>query len=281
METKNSVAGPFARALTETPLIETRALDAAMATISQAGNWMAEPELFKCYRAEFDPKYTVEKGIATVPVSGILINRPSLVELFYYGAEDTEKLTGLVYQAAKDPEVRGIVLDIDSPGGYVVGISELGDAVRQASKKKPVVAHSSGLMASAAYWVGSQANEIVVTRSSIIGSIGVYAAYYDYSARLAALGVKVEVFANKEGTYKGAGLQGTSLSNEQRELIQQQVQDDFNEFRRVVRSTRPNVSDDAMQGQTFPGRKAVASGLADHTGTRAFANLRAKKLLWI
>jgi len=279
MKTKHSITGPLARILTETPLIEGRRMDTIIAAVTGQENQAAEPKYLTELRDLFRPELTVDRnGFATLPISGVLMLRPSLVEMYYYGAEDTEVIQGLVEQAAEDKDIRGLLLDIDSPGGYAVGIAELGDTIAAAAKKKPVVAYTNGIMASAAYWIASQATEIVTSHSAIVGSVGVYAAYYDYSARLAALGIKVEVFTNEEGKYKGAGIAGTSLSEEQKERIQDAVQEDFEEFKKAILAKRPGIPDEAMQGQTFSGKKAVGVKLTDHTGSQSFARLRLARL---
>jgi signal peptide peptidase SppA len=238
----------------------------------------AEHPVFAKLRQDLRPQVTTEDGVAIVPISGVLMRRPHPFEMIAFDAEDSAVIEEEVTAAALNPEAKAILLDIDSPGGYSVGIAEIGQAVRLATNKKPVVAFTGGLMASAAYWIGSQATEIVATRSARVGSIGVYAAYYDYSARLAAMGIKLEVFTNKEGTYKAAGLGGSQLTEQQRDLIQAQVQEDFDEFKATVLKARPGIPAEAMQGQTFSGRKANSNNLVDHTGTRRFALLRAKRL---
>jgi ClpP class serine protease len=103
-------------------------------------------------------------------------------------------------------------LDIDSPGGTVAGTPELAAAVSALDQKKPVYAFSSGLMASAAYWIASQARAIYATPSAQVGSIGVVQAVVDRSAAINAAGIKVEVFS--VGKYKAMGAPGTPLTDD-------------------------------------------------------------------
>jgi len=162
---------------------------------------------------------------------------------------------------------KGILLDIDSPGGTVYGTSEAATAIAEAGV--PVVAHvDSGLMASAAYWVGSGADRIYATESSEIGSIGVYIPWADQSARYKAAGIEMDLITNKEGIYKGAGYPGTTLSADQRASWQAAVDRIFTDFSTAVRTHRGEVSDDAMQGQTFGAADAVEKNLIDGVATR-------------
>ena len=79
--------------------------------------------------------------------------------------------------------------------------------------------------------------------------------------------VKVELIKNDEATFKGAGFDGTSLSDEQKENMQEMVQDIFNDFKSGVLGSRPQISDDSMRGQVFLGRKAKQKGLVDMNGS--------------
>lgn len=126
-------------------------------------------------------------------------------------------------------------------------------------------------MASPAYWIGSQATEVIALRSAVVGSIGVFAGMYDYSKLFEEAGIKVEVFKNREATFKASGFPGTSLSEEQRGQIQSSIQATFAEFRDAVVSARPGIREDSMQGQTFIGREGVSRGLVDRVGEREFA----------
>jgi signal peptide peptidase SppA len=160
-----------------------------------------------------------------------------------------------------DPSIKTIILDFDSPGGEAAGAPELAALVRAASEQKTVIAFTDATMGSAAYYFGSQASEIVCTPSAALGSIGCYVAFMDQSVAADLKGLKMEVI--KSGDFKGIGLPGTSLTNEQRNYLQEQVDNNAAMFRSTVQAARPAVADEAMQGQVFVGQKAVAAGMAD------------------
>lgn len=192
-----------------------------------------------------------------------MLRRPDPIARFF-GATDTEEVRNAVDLAAGDRSVGAILLDIDSPGGSINGTPELAAAVRNAAARKPVYAFSAGMMCSAAYWVGSQADVLYAAPSARVGSIGVLLPVVDRSEAFEKAGVKVEVFA--AGKFKGAGVPGTSLTDDQRAWLQQGVEETWAQFKDAVRSRR-QVADGAMEGQHFAASSAfghgLLSGLAD------------------
>jgi len=253
----------------DTPLIAGNTLAVMLSSIREGMAaelpWMKEMK--KTMKSEM-----VRVGeIAMIPVKGVLARNPSLYEMACCDFEDIEQLDDMCKIAESDPEIRGVLLDIDSPGGFVNGTPEMADSVAALAKKKCVIAFTAGMACSAAYWIASQATAVISTRSAIVGSIGVYSALYDLSAYYAEMGVKVEVATNKEATFKAAGLPGTSLSDEQRANWKASVQRDFDEFAAAVTGARPQIQAESMQGQTFNGKQAKAAGLVDGIGDKAFA----------
>ncbi|NDD52887.1 hypothetical protein EBZ39_03235 [bacterium] len=207
-----------------------------------------------------NPLLSVQNGVGIVAIEGTMMRRPDPLAQWLFGATDTEEIAAAVSEAAERDDVRSILLDIDSPGGTVNGVPELADAVREASGQKFVHAWTAGRMASAAYWVASQADAIYAAPSAKVGSIGVIVPFLDRSGEMAKKGLKMEVFAS--GKFKGVGMPGTSLTDEQRELIQGEVQELFEDFRAAVLSRGRNIPVEAMEGQTFSARTAQKYGLA-------------------
>lgn len=209
--------------------------------------------------------YTVERGLVTLPIHGIIERKLSKMDkcLFkWLGIDCTEsgELAQVIAQVQDDPNVTAVLFDIDSPGGTVNGTPELAAAVSRLCKEKHVYAFTAGLCCSAAYWVASKCDVIYAAPSAVVGSIGVVMSIVDSSELHKNLGLKVEVFA--AGKYKAAGLTGTSLTDEQRELLQSQVDATCAEFKAEV--TRRRTIDDAdMQGQCFRGVDAIRRGLVN------------------
>ena len=222
---------------------------------------MAAGKLFTLPQSEAPQSImSVADGVATISITGPLLPTTDEFDRVMLGATSLDEVRSTVESAAADPSVTSIVLNIDSPGGTVRGTPEAADAIYEASKVKPVRAHTSGTMASAAYWLGSQATSVSMTRSASVGSIGVMVPHIDQSKRAEMLGVKVELFTT--GKFKAAGFPGTSLTESQRELIQERINQVFGEFKSAVTRQGRKIPAEAMQGQTFYGPQAESLGLA-------------------
>ena len=256
------------RVFTDVPLIESCAFTAMMLREPEAR--MAEHEYMQKMRGALKPKMTVdEEGLATIPFHGEMAWNPDLMDMLYYGVEDTRNVHEMVGNALADRSVTGILADFDSPGGMTVGGFEVADLIKNSTK--PVVAWSGGWMASLAYLMGSQADKIITTRTAQIGSIGAMISFADISKALEMRGIKVEMFTNKEATLKGAGVPGVPLSEAQRAHIQARTDKTFAMFREQVLSARPGIPAEAMKGQSFYGADAVGMKLADGNGSKAYA----------
>ena len=206
---------------------------------------------------------TTVEGVAILDVGGVVGHRYSQF-LNSSGVTSADVLARLVSEAAADESVEGIVLQINSPGGTVTGTPEAANAVRAAAQEKPVVSYADGLMASAAYWIGVHAEQIIASPSADVGSIGVYLALLDESLAYANEGYTVELF--KRGKYKAMGMPGTTLTDEQRAHLQEGVDEIYDWFTREVSLAR-EVAPEAMEGQTFLAKSAVEVGLVDSVGT--------------
>jgi signal peptide peptidase SppA len=212
------------------------------------------------------------RGVAVVPVYGVLAHRQYAVENVSRPLTSTERLAGTLRQAASDPDVGTIVLDIDSPGGSVFGVQELGDALAdiRANSGKRLVAVANNTAASGAYWIASQADEIVVTPSGMVGSIGVIVPHTDLSAAYEKAGVKRTYVTY--GKYKAEGNETAPLDDDARGNLQAMVDAYGAAFTKAVAKGR-GVPVDVVRGPAFGegrikiAREAVESGMADRIGT--------------
>ena len=202
----------------------------------------------------------VENGVGVVAIEGPILRKPDLFARAFMGATDSDEIGDAIREASERDDIKAVFLDIDSPGGTVAGTPELAAAVASLNERKPVYAFSSGLMASAAYWIASQARAIYATPSAQVGSIGVVQAFLDQSAALESAGLKVEVFS--VGKYKAMGAPGSRLTDDQRELIQSNLEDIAADFHAAVLARGRSIPAEAMEGQTFSGRQAQRYNLA-------------------
>lgn len=207
--------------------------------------------------------------IAVIPVFGVLAHRAHLFRNVSQTGTSTEVLTLAVRAAVKDPDVASIVLDVDSPGGSAFGIQELAGAIAEASRVKPVVAVANSVAGSAAYWIASQAGELVVTPGGFVGSVGVYTVHDDYSERARQMGVKRTYVA--AGKHKVEGNPYEPLGEETRTELQRQVDLIYDQFVRAIASGRgvslKRVREDFGQGRMVLSQEAVDRGMADRVET--------------
>ena len=214
-------------------------------------------------KAEKLPGLEIDDGVAMIPVQGVIGQKLSRIEKSC-GACDVGDVSRELALASSRPDVRGIVLDFDTPGGMVTGTPELAEEIRAASLAgggKPVFAFTDNQVASAGYWLASAADQVYTTRTAEVGSIGVYMPWRDTSQAHANAGVKVDLI--KAGRYKGMGYPGTSLTQDQRELLQDQVNGIYAMFTGHVQAMRGDVSKETMQGQMFMASAAKARNLID------------------
>ena len=209
--------------------------------------------------------YELLNGLATVRIHGTMLRQVSprqkaIAAICGVRLCSMEETTAALLQAAADPAVHTILLDIDSPGGTVNGTPELAQVVRTVAKDKHVYAFTAGQCCSAAYWVASQADVIYAAPSATVGSIGVILPVVDSSALYDRCGLKMEVFS--AGKYKSTGMDGTSLTEEQRDRLTQQVNATWARFKQAV-TRRRSISEADMEGQTFYGSDAREHHLVD------------------
>lgn len=200
-------------------------------------------------------------GVVVLDLIGPIYPRANMMTSS--GAVSVQQFTSEFVKAYNDPEVKGIVMNIDSPGGDARGLGDASQLMYGLSKKrkKPVKAFASGYMASAAYYLGAVAQEIIGSKSSITGSIGT---------------VLGPVKAPKEGEYEIVSSQSPHKrpdpSTEDGRSVMQQLVDDMAQnfiedvamFRNVSVET---VLSDYGQGKTLVGPRAKKQGLIDGIGT--------------
>ena len=204
------------------------------------------------------PQMVIADGVAVIPVAGVLGWQLSSMEKGS-GATDYRDIMDDLATASVDPSVNLIVLDIDSPGGMVMGVTECAAAIQATGKK--TLAYGSGLVCSAAYWLACACDEIWATPSATVGSIGAYVPHHDVTELLAQEGIKVRLFSS--GTYKGAGYPGVPLTEAQATNIQESIVAINADFRAHIMSARGALDTADMEGQTFRAVDAQNRGLVD------------------
>lgn len=217
-------------------------------------------------------------SVAVLNLFGIIAQRMNMMDdVSGPGGTSTERFTAQFRQAAADPNVKAIILNIDSPGGSVYGVPELAGVIRSEAAKgeKPVIAQVNSLAASAAYWIASAANEIVVTPSGEVGSIGVYTVHEDVSKMLVAMGVTPTIV--RAGKYKIEDNPWQPLSDDARTYLQSLVDQYYEMFIKDVATgrsaaTRSKVTPAMVragygQGRVLSAKDAVIEGMANRVAS--------------
>lgn len=210
-------------------------------------------------------------AVAVIPLRGVIAHRMGTMDESS-GGMSAERFTAMLNAAVADPNISSIVIDCDSPGGTVPGVPEAADAVYAARDTKRIVAIANSTMASAAYWICSQASEIVAIPSALnpsVGSIGAYYVHQDLSAALEKEGVKVTLIS--AGKYKTEGSPTEPLTDEYRARLQALADAGYDKFVKAVargRGVTPAaVRNGYGEGRALPASEAKAAGLIDRIGT--------------
>lgn len=211
-------------------------------------------------------------GIAVIPVVGTMVRRGSWLDaasgMQSYAATERE-----LVEALADPDVRGVMLEVDTPGGEAGGVFDFSNAIRRLSAEagKPVWAIADEAALSAGYAIASAADQVWVTRTGEVGSIGVVAVHVDQSAADKQRGLAYTyIYAGK---HKVDGNSHAPLPAGVRADFQKDIDAIYGLFVEQVASARGLVPD-AVRGteaRIFRGADGVAAGLADNVGTIADA----------
>lgn len=226
--------------------------------------------------SDVKPLFQSVGPVAIVEIKGSLVNSDSPY-LSMFGMSGYPAIRRSLVAAANDPEIKQVLLLVDSGGGAVSGAGDTADLIRRIDTKvKPVTAFASGTMASAAYWTGGSAGKVFSSPTAVVGSLGVLTTHMDYSAMLEKDGIKATVL--RAGKYKALGNSVEPLTDEARAQIQEQLDAVYKVFLSHVAESRGvsyAVADSKMgQGRVFVGQAAVEAGLAD--GTATFDDLMSK-----
>jgi capsid assembly protease len=249
--------------------------------------WALEPGRMRAYAAVLARKYAAKDGliaevhaepmaarasagparannIAVIPVYGTIVQRASQLGMCE-GGTGCQDISSMLAQALADDTVSQILLDIDSPGGSVFGVSELADEIRAARAQKPVVAIANSMAASAAYWIGCSAGEFYVTPGGQVGSIGVWTAHEDWSKALEEEGIAVTLIS--AGKYKVEGNPYGPLDEEALGATQKSVDEYYGMFTAAVAKGRgvpvDSVRNGMGQGRMLGADDALAEKMVD------------------
>ncbi|GAB6263913.1 S49 family peptidase [Photobacterium sp. R1] len=248
------------------------ALNARMGVISKlvdvdgneldASMMQLEASSYRKNRASATRSYRVVEGIAVVPVSGSLVHKLGALHP-YSGMTGYDGLLTKLNEAMDDPEVRGVMLDTDSPGGMVSGCFDLADIIARYRQSKPIWSLGYDMHCSAAQMIASSCSRRLITQTGTAGSVGVIMAHANIEKMLEKQGTEVTLIY--AGKHKADGNPYEALPKDVREKLQGQVDETRQLFASKVADYMGKDVNDilATEAECYEGKAAVDVGFAD------------------
>ncbi|MFA6386150.1 MAG: signal peptide peptidase SppA [Candidatus Paceibacterota bacterium] len=185
---------------------------------------------------------------------------------FKYDSVSSEDITGKIKIANNNPDIKAIIIEVDSPGGSIVAGEEIDTVIK--NSEKPVIALIRDLGASASLWAISSADRIYASENSTIGSIGVTSSFMSNAKKNAKDGITYEALSS--GKFKDSGSPEKELTTEERTLILRDINISFNNFIKALSLNR-NIDIETVKsnadGSTWLGTKAKEIGIIDEIGS--------------
>lgn len=181
--------------------------------------------------------------------------------------------------AQKDTKIKGVLLNINSPGGSVPPSIEIAYAIKALKEHKPVVVYASGIMASGSYYSAIYADKIIANPGSIVGSIGVIMESANIEELMETIGVQTQIV--KQGKYKEAGTPTRKWTAEERAELETLTKDTYDLFVQDVadaRGLKVKDADKYADAHIFSAKRAKDAGLIDEVGVKSQAKAEVEKL---
>ncbi|RLA69481.1 MAG: signal peptide peptidase SppA [Epsilonproteobacteria bacterium] len=218
--------------------------------------------------------------VVLMPTSTTQLIPSNLQEIKLIGPiMDADAILKEIESAQKDSSIKGVLLNVNSPGGAVPPSIEIAYAIKELKKHKPVVAYASGIMASGSYYASIYANTIIANPGSIVGSIGVIMESANVEELMNTIGVKTQIV--KQGTYKEAGTPTREWTPEERAELETLTKDTYELFVKDVAKARGldvNRSKEYADAHIFSAARAKNAGLIDRVAVISQAKAEVQKL---
>ncbi len=222
---------------------------------------------------------TPEAKIAVVPVRGGIFTDTASE----WGESMVDDIQRALRQAKDDPQVKAVVLVVDSPGGEVTAADMLYHEVLAVREQKPVVVYMESLAASAAYYISCGANWLVASETTFTGSIGVIIQTLNYQGLFDKIGLAAVVF--KSGAFKDMLSGARPMTPEEKQYVEGLVQQVYGRFLEVVAKARnlpaAELRGGVADGRILTGRDALEARLIDQLGFLDDAYAKARELAGI
>lgn len=242
---------------------------ASLETVLAIASGMGDPQALQAKLGrplDNTRKVVMRDGVAVIPVTGPIFRYANLFTEIS-GATSTSVLARDIQAAIDNNYVRGIVLEINSPGGEAAGINELSKLIHAGSKRKRIVAYGDSAVASGAYWLAAAAGEIVIDETAQLGSIGVVMSYLDTRKRDEKADVRAVDIVSSQSPDKRVD----PNTDEGRAKVQATVDQLAQVFVAAVadyrKTTVDKVLSDFGRGGLLIGEHAIKAGMADRIGS--------------
>lgn len=209
-----------------------------------------------------DNGYDIQNRIAIVPISGTLVTRSGSLRP-YSGMTGYNGIVARLQSAISDPDVDGILLDMDTPGGMVAGAFDAADVISRLRETKPIWSLANDMTCSAGQLLASACSRRLVTQTAKTGSIGVLMGHSNYAGRLEQEGMEITLIFS--GAHKVDGNPFGKLPPDVRESFQQKMDAIRQMFAEKV-AAYTGLSVQAVldtEAAVYAGRESIDVGLAD------------------
>jgi signal peptide peptidase SppA len=210
----------------------------------------------------------IVSSVGVIPVYGVIMPRATLMTE-YSGGATVQGITRSFRELLEDESVGSILFDIDSPGGYTDGVEELASEIRAARGRKPIAAIADYTMASAAYYLGCQADEVIASPSALVGSIGCLIVHTEYSKMDEQLGITSTIIRRPPAKAESNEIE--PLSDAARAALEERVGDYYGQFVDAVAKARgvtaAQVRAGYGEGRVLTAARAKSAGLVDRVDT--------------
>jgi protease-4 len=218
--------------------------------------------------------------ILIIPINGVIFGDD---ESMSRNGTNPAKINEILNKADKDPQIKAIILEVDSPGGGVTASDRIYNSLKDFKKTKnniPIVTLMKDTAASGGYYVSMSSDYIVAHPTSITGSIGVISVFV--TAEDLLKWAQIEVVVVKSGAMKDAGSPFRRMKPQEREQFQNLVDEIYQGFLDIVAQGRKSLTVDQIKaladGRVFTGKQAMANKLVDAVGYQEDAINKAKEL---
>ncbi len=205
----------------------------------------------------------IDGNVAIIPISGVIMSEKT--RSFGQSIASAPSIVGFIEEADRNPKIKAVIFEINSPGGTPVGSEEIVSAIKKLNKTS--VAYIKDIGASGAYWVASATDYIFASRMSITGSVGVIGSYMEFSGLLKDYNVTYQRLV--AGKYKDIGSPFKELTYDEERILQKQIdlmQEYFLDDVLKNRNLPKERIEEVKTAKIFSGIEAKEAGLIDEFG---------------